>query len=88
MTSARRLFCTTPSSWWIRFVADPDCARPKTAIAAAMLRAVERALFNPRSELHARTFGFYLDTTGQARAARIAANTFANPRSKLAGRGQ
>jgi hypothetical protein len=73
--------CTraAPQPWWIRLVADPDCSRPKTALAVALLHAVEKALFDPRSELHAQTFGFYLDAADQARQARIAANSFAPP---------
>jgi hypothetical protein len=50
---------TRAAPWWARLVIDPDCERPRTALAAALLRALERALFNPKHELHRQTFGYY-----------------------------
>jgi hypothetical protein len=55
-------------SWFITLITEP-AARPQTALAAAMYRAVERALFNPRHRLH-RQFFDSVETPGVRRRER------------------
>jgi len=50
----------TRPPWWVSLIAEtPDEAKARTAIADAMFAAVERAVFDPKHELHRQTFGFY-----------------------------
>jgi hypothetical protein len=70
--------------WWISLIADASTWRAHTAIADAMLAALERALVSPKHPLHSQSFGYYarerhLAVADQQRRARIAANTFAPP---------
>jgi hypothetical protein len=44
--------------WIVALIAN-EAPRPQTAIASAMYAALERALYDRRSELHRRTFGWY-----------------------------
>ena len=44
--------------WFIDLIAAPP-ERTGTAIEAALFRAVERALFNSRHELHRQVFDYY-----------------------------
>jgi hypothetical protein len=50
----------TPRPWWVGFMATvPEKKKTPTAIADALIAAVKKALFNPRSALHRELFGFY-----------------------------
>jgi hypothetical protein len=43
------------SPWYLALIADPS-SRPNTALADALLAALEKAFFNPRHQLHRRFF--------------------------------
>jgi len=46
--------------WYVAFIAtQPERTKAPTALEAALLSAVERALYDPRHPLHQQTFGFY-----------------------------
>jgi hypothetical protein len=45
--------------WWIRFVAEMQKTKAPTAISDALSRAVEKSLFDNRSDLHRQVFGYY-----------------------------
>jgi hypothetical protein len=66
--------------WWTALINSQE--RPQTSLGIAMYAALERALHDRRSAIHQQTFGWYerqrgLVASDQARAARIAVNTFA-----------
>ena len=46
--------------WYVALIAaPPERTKAPTALEAALLGAVERALYDPRHPLHQQTFGFY-----------------------------
>ena len=51
--------------WFINLIAAPP-ERTGTALEAALLRAVEQALFNPRHELHRAMFDYYREPDARA----------------------
>ena len=55
MTNAR-----LKSPWYVAFIAaQPERTKVHTAIEAALFRALERALYDPRHALPRQTFGYY-----------------------------
>jgi hypothetical protein len=46
--------------WFVACIASPpERTRAPTAIETAMRKAVAKAIFDPKHELHRQTFGFY-----------------------------
>jgi hypothetical protein len=46
--------------WYVAFIAtQPERTKAPTALADALLSAVERALYDPHHPMHQQTFGFY-----------------------------
>jgi hypothetical protein len=76
---------TAARPWWISLIDDGSASHAHTAVADAMLRAIERALYDRRTSINRQTFGWYererrLAVDDQQRRARIAVRTFSSPR--------
>jgi hypothetical protein len=45
--------------WFVMLISDDPAPRPRTAIADALLAALKKSMFDPKHQLHQRTFGYY-----------------------------